>query len=78
MSTFHVIVPIVYWGFLSSAWDSKSPFSKWTEVSFHGLDAGLSFIEFIFTRMFLFWSHIGVFLVVLLFYMVMTWVHYAT
>ncbi|KAF9105590.1 hypothetical protein BGX29_011890 [Mortierella sp. GBA35] len=62
--TFHVIVPILYWGFQTVTGEAKmmavdlSKDSLWRNFSFHGLDLGFVLVEFSINSMPFIFTHI--------------------
>ncbi|KAF9330307.1 hypothetical protein BG006_006725, partial [Podila minutissima] len=74
---FHVIVPIVFWTLLNTG-TLPTPLARWQNISVHLLDGVLAISELVFNRHFLQPIHSLFVAGVMLFYMFLTFVVYAT
>jgi hypothetical protein len=56
--TFHIVVPLVFWALLAKdvMKNDSSPFHWWKEVTVHGLDFVIVYLEVFLGRMIMCWS----------------------
>ncbi|KAF9976920.1 hypothetical protein BGZ73_007537 [Actinomortierella ambigua] len=76
--TFHFVVPIVFWTMLSMGMNKMTTLEKWQNVSVHAVDGVIAVSELIFNRNFLVPRHSLFVAIVMLFYMFLTFVVYAS
>jgi hypothetical protein len=74
--TYHILVPIVYWGLLSGSWDNgqATVTKRWMNYSQHGLDFVAMFIEFSLNRVVFAWGHLVFAYIPLVVYIFFTWI----
>lgn len=72
--TYHMLVPIVYWGLLSGSWSwyQSSVFDRWLNLSVHGFDAVVILFEFLFCNSIVYyWGHVVIMIVVIMLYLIL-------
>eukprot|EP00128_Syssomonas_multiformis_P006829 Colp12_sorted_trinity150504_noHs@35693 len=56
-ATFHIVVPLMYWLFLSDFFFQYNPAEKWIDLSVHGLDFVFLYVDVVLNRMEFIFSH---------------------
>lgn len=76
--TMPLLVTIVYWALLASPASFASPFTTWSNVSFHILNTVLLLAELVFGRLRLYWGYLIPCVVVLAAYLGLAYLAHAT
>lgn len=79
LTVFHIVVPIVYWALLSSSFlaSNPDPTQWWTDVSLHGIEFALIYVDMIFNKLQVFVTSPIIVAALILSYMFLTWIVHA-
>jgi hypothetical protein len=69
-------VPLVYWTLLGKNYSfaTDSALGGWLNISVHGLDLVIIFIDFVFNRVIYVWGHLIIAIVLVLLYVLWSWI----
>ncbi|KAJ1644035.1 hypothetical protein IWQ61_010463, partial [Dispira simplex] len=77
VATFHILIPLVYWPFLSMGFQSSTPLSTYCSIAPHAFTVIMLAIEEVLNRHRLQLSHVVFVLCILLLYLVLTYIIFA-